>query len=221
MSDIVDDGKRDFLKQAALFGAASGVVGAAMAPSADAGADAGNRRARRLGSGEVPQGRRAARRLRADRAVVLQGRQDRRAERHLQGCGRHAGQGNPGQGRVEGSHLRERHGRAAARRLRPVRFVADLPGAARARGRFCRPVLFEGLAAAVPQGQRRSASRRRPTPTSPTSRSRSRRARARSRAFRCCSPPSRRSSPRPARSRSAPSRCAPRGPTCGSAATAT
>ena len=187
----------------------------------DAGADAGNRRARRLDSGEVPQGGRAARRLRADRAVVLQGRQDRRAERHLQGCGRAAGQGNPGQGRLEGSHLRERHDRAAARRLRPVRFVADLSGSARARGRFRRPILFEGLVAAVPQGQRRIASRRRRTPTSPTSRSRSPRARARSRAFRCCSRPSRRSSRRPARSRSAPSRCAPRRPTCGSAATAT
>ncbi len=33
MSDIVDDGKRDFLKQAALFGAASGAAGAAMAPN--------------------------------------------------------------------------------------------------------------------------------------------------------------------------------------------
>ena len=32
MSDMVDDGKRGFLKQAALFGAASGAVGAAMAP---------------------------------------------------------------------------------------------------------------------------------------------------------------------------------------------
>src|SRR6185436_932992 len=32
MSDVVDDGKRGFLKQAALFGAASGVAGAAMGP---------------------------------------------------------------------------------------------------------------------------------------------------------------------------------------------
>jgi len=32
MSDVVDGGKRGFLKQAALFGAASGVAGAAMAP---------------------------------------------------------------------------------------------------------------------------------------------------------------------------------------------
>ena len=104
----------------------------------------------------MPQGGRAARRLRADRTVVLQGRQDRRTERHLQGCGRAAGEGNPGQGRLEGSHVRERHDRAAARRLRPVRLVADLSGSARAGGRFRRPVLFEGLAAAVPQGQRRT-----------------------------------------------------------------
>src|SRR5215213_9003381 len=33
MNDMVDDGKRGFLKQAALFGAASGAVGGAMAPS--------------------------------------------------------------------------------------------------------------------------------------------------------------------------------------------
>ena len=33
MSDVVDGGKRDFLKQAALFGAASGAVGGALAPN--------------------------------------------------------------------------------------------------------------------------------------------------------------------------------------------
>ena len=221
MSEQVDDGKRGFLKQAALFGAAAGAAGAAMAPDVDDGADAGDRRARRLGSGEMPQGGRAARRLRADRAVVLQGRQDRRAERHLQGRGRAAGEGNPGQGRLEGSHLRERHDRAAARRLRPVRLVADLSGAARARGRFRRPVLFEGLAAAVPQGQRRALQDR-------GRRQQGRRhvlghvGRERGAAHSAAvSRPSRRSSRRPARSRSAPSRCAPRRPTCGSAATAT
>src|ERR1051326_3394542 len=57
------------------------------------------------------------RRLRPDRPVVLQGRQDRRTRRHLQGRRRHAGEGNPDQGRVEGGHLRELDRRAAARRL--------------------------------------------------------------------------------------------------------
>src|SRR5438045_8346477 len=33
MSEMVDDGKRDFLKQASLITAAAGVVGATMAPS--------------------------------------------------------------------------------------------------------------------------------------------------------------------------------------------
>ena len=33
MSDMVDSGKRGFLKQAALLGAASGAVGAAVSPS--------------------------------------------------------------------------------------------------------------------------------------------------------------------------------------------
>ena len=34
MNDRIDDGKRGFLKQAALLGAASGAVGAAVAPTA-------------------------------------------------------------------------------------------------------------------------------------------------------------------------------------------
>ena len=39
MSEMVDDGKRDFLKQASLITAAAGVVGATMAPSGLPGSD--------------------------------------------------------------------------------------------------------------------------------------------------------------------------------------
>ena len=222
MSDMVDDGKRDFLKQAALFGAASGAVGAAMAPERDAGANPGNRRARRLGSGEMPQGRRAACRLRADRALVLQGRQDRRTQRHLQGRGRSTGEGNPGQGRLEGSHLRERDGRAAARRLRPVRLVADLSGAsARSRSILSAPIIQRArllLCHKDNAGRFKTAADANKCRCHVLGHLRRERGAAHSAAV-----------PRQAEDhhddrpgrRSGPSRCAPRGPTCGSAATAT
>ena len=71
MSEMVDDGKRDFLKQATLFGAAAGAAGAAMAPGVTLAQvlDTGVRD--ELDPREMPQGGRAARGICADRTVVL------------------------------------------------------------------------------------------------------------------------------------------------------
>ena len=86
MTDIVSDDKRNFLKQVALFGTVSSAVGIAMAPSETL--------AQMLETGVREDSILAKCRkegvLRVGYAqtgpLVLQGRQDWRAERHLQRC---------------------------------------------------------------------------------------------------------------------------------------
>ena len=113
-------------------------------------------------------------------------------------------------------------GRAAARRLRSVRLVADLPGAARARGRFRRAAIIR---------RARCCCATRTTPASFKTRGRRQQVRRhvlghvgreRGAAHSAAVPGEAEGhhDDRPGR-RSAPSRCAPRRPTCGSAATAT
>ena len=115
MNDMVDDGKRGFLKQAALFGAASGAVGTAMAPARR------SRKCWRPACARTRCWRNAARRACCASATRRPGpwfykdAKTGELERHLQGRGRAAGEGNPGQGRLEGSHFRElRRSRCAA-----------------------------------------------------------------------------------------------------------
>ena len=155
MTDDVNDGKRDFLRT--RRGARRGRRHArqrARAARGD-GADARDRHPRGLEPREDPQGRRDARRLLADRPVVLQGREDRRARRHLQGRGRAARQGDGGEGRLEGSHLPELDGRPAQGRLRPLRLVAHVHDRARRGRRLRRAAVGEGQPADGAQGQRR------------------------------------------------------------------
>ena len=222
MSDIVDDGKRDFLKQAALFGAASGAAGDRDGAERDAGADAGNRRARGL-----EFWRNAARRACCASVTRRPGRGSTRTPRPANSNGIYKDVveqlAKEIQVKVEWKEVTFANATIALRRgdfdlfgssltyLVPRALAVDFVG----------PYYSKGSLAAVPQGQCGTLQDR-------GGRQQARRhvlghrgRAARSRAFRCCSPPSRRSSPRPARSRSAPSRCAPRRPTCGSAATAT
>ena len=153
MSDLVDDGKRDFLKHAALLGAASGAVGTAMAPNVAFAQmlETGMRedsilaKCRKEGVMRVGYrrpGRGSTRMPRPANSAASTRTRSRRLAKEMEV-------------KVEWKEVTfaERHRRPAQGRLRPVRLVADLYGAARARGRFRGAAIVEGQPRDGPQGQ--------------------------------------------------------------------
>ena len=104
----MDDGKRGFLKQAALFGAAAGAAGAAMAPDAtmaqmlETGVrdDSVLAKCRKEGVLRVGYAQTGPWFYKDAKTGELNGIYKDVVEQ--------LAQGNPGQGRLEGSHVRER-----------------------------------------------------------------------------------------------------------------
>ena len=153
MSEMVDDGKRDFLKQATLFGAAAGAAGAAMAPGVTLAQvlDTGVRddsilaKCRKEGVLRVGYAQTGPWFYKDAKTGELNGIYKDVVEQLAKEL----------QVKVDWKEVTFANSTIALRRgdYRPVRLVADLSGSARARGRFRRPLLLEGLAAAVPQGQ--------------------------------------------------------------------
>jgi ABC-type amino acid transport substrate-binding protein len=141
MSDQINDGKRDFLRSAAILGVASGVLATAstpreaMAQMLETGIreDSSLSKVRKEGVMRVGYSQTGPWFYKDAKTGDLGGIYKDAVDRLAKEM----------EVKVDYKVTRQRCC-AAPRRLRPVRIVADISGAARPRGGFCRPLLFQG-----------------------------------------------------------------------------